>query len=315
MKLKLLLLLLLLALYTINGQPKKFMSVTFDDLPLQQAGKFSSEQIYEINSRLISHIAKYEIPAVGFVNEGKIFMVGNRDELKIDVLKMWLDSGLELGNHTYSHADVNRVPFNEYRREILKGEIITRPLAEKRGLKYEYFRHPYLRAGATQELKDSLNNFLSAQNYKIAPVTIDNSEWIFNAAYTKAFFESDSILMSKIGKEYVDYMIKKIGYYEDQSSKFFGREIKHILLVHANLLNSDYFDELASAILDVGYQFTTLDETLTDPVYNSKDGYIGKYGPSWIHRWALAMGFEGKDFSGEPRTPKYIKEYAGIEYE
>jgi hydroxylamine reductase (hybrid-cluster protein) len=110
-------------------------------------------------------------------------------------------------------------------------------------------------------------------------------------------------------------MIEKVKYYEDQSNKLFGRNIKQVLLVHANLLNAEYFDELAEAIKDEGYKFITLDEALKDDAYNSENKYVGKYGPSWIHRWALTKGVDESFFEGNPRVPQYLKDYTDIQYE
>ncbi len=297
------------------AQTEKYMAVTFDDLPFQQNKDYSAAEQLVFNKKLISHILKYDIPAVGFVNEGKMFDESKLDSAKLDILKLWLDSGLELGNHTYSHPNINSITFEEYKADVLKGEKITRKLAEERNIKYEYFRHPYLRSGESEEIMLSLKKFLKDNNYKEAPVTIDNSEWIFAFGYNKAFMENNVEMMQKLGVDYVDYMIQKIKYYEDQSQKLFGRNIKQVLLVHANLLNADYFFDLAEAIKNEGYKFISLDETLEDDTYKSENNYVGKYGPSWIHRWALTKGVDEEFFKGNPRVPQYIKDYADIQYE
>ncbi|WKZ69798.1 MAG: polysaccharide deacetylase family protein [Melioribacteraceae bacterium] len=307
--------LVILFLATISLAQEKFMAVTFDDLPFQQSGQYSSEKQFEFNKQIIKHILEYNIPAVGFVNEGKLVKENVIDETGVEILKLWLDSGLELGNHTYSHPNINAIPFEEYKADVLKGEEFTRKLAEERNIKYEYFRHPYLRSGETEEIMLSLKKFLKDNNYKEAPVTIDNSEWIFAFGYNKAFKENDIEMMQRLGADYVDYMIEKIKYYEEQSQKLFGRNIKQVLLVHANLLNADYFDELAEAIKNEGYHFVSLDEALQDEAYSSENNFVGKYGPSWIHRWALTLGVDETFFNGNPRVPQYLKDYSDIQYE
>jgi peptidoglycan/xylan/chitin deacetylase (PgdA/CDA1 family) len=249
------------------------------------------------------------------VNEGKLYNDGILDSVKISILKMWLDSDLELGNHTFSHTDINKVTFDEFKQDFLKGAIVTKKLAEEREIKYEYFRHPYLRSGQTEERMLELREFVKQQNYKVAPVTIDNSEWIFAYAYNLAYKENNSELMSKLGNDYIKYMIEKIKYYEDQSQKLFGRNIKQVLLIHANLLNAEYLGELLLAIKKYGYDFITLDETLKDDVYQSNNTYVGKYGPSWIHRWAITKGVADSFFEGNPRVPQYIKDFTDIQYE
>ncbi len=306
---------ILISVVSNNAQTEKFMAVTFDDLPFQQNRDYSAVEQLEFNKRIISHILQYDIPAVGFVNEGKLFDDDKIDSTKLDILKLWLDAGLELGNHTFSHPNINALPFEEYKADLLKGEKITRRLAEERNIKYEYFRHPYLRSGETEEIMLALKKFLKNNNYKEAPVTIDNSEWIFAFGYNKAFKENNIEMMKKLGTDYVDYMIEKIKYYEVQSQQLFNRNIKQVLLVHSNLLNADYFDELAEAIKNEGYEFVSMDEALQDEAYNSENNFVGKYGPSWIHRWALTKGVDKSFFNGEPKVPQYLKDYSGIQYE
>lgn len=314
-KLVKLFLLLQLLFATSFAQSDKHMAVTIDDMPYQHQGMFNGEKQFELVEKIIKYLQEFDIPAVGFVNEGKLFNDGNLDSSKLSILKMWLDAGLELGNHTFSHTDINTVSFEEFKEDIFKGEQITKPFAEERGIKYEYFRHPYLRSGETEERMLKLREFLKDNNYKVAPVTIDNSEWVYAYAYNLAYKDKDDAMMKKLGNDYVDYMIKKTKYWEDQSHKLFGRNIKQVLLVHANLLNAEYFDELAEAIQNNGYKFISLDEALEDEAYQSENNYVGKYGPSWIHRWALTKGVDKSFFEGEPLTPQYLKDYTGFQYE
>ena len=309
------LLLFALTLNLILAQEDKYMAVTFDDLPMQHQGKYTIEEQIEINKKLLSHIKNYNVPAMGFVNEIKLYTDGNLDSLKVGILKTWYEAGLGLGNHTFSHPNINEVSYDEYKKDLLKGAEVTSYLADKYNKKYEYFRHPYLRAGSTPEIKKALEEFLKEHNYKVAPVTVDNSEWIFAYAYAIAKDSNHVDMMKKIGEEYVTYMIDKVKYYEDQSEKLFGRNIKHVLLLHSNLLNSDYFDDIAQAIQDEGYKFISLDEALEDEAYLSEDEFVGRFGPSWIHRWAITQKVVRAFFEGEPRTPKYVMEYAGIDYE
>jgi len=305
----------LLITIVIYSQEDKFMAVTFDDLPFQHNNDFTAKEQLELNKKIIEHTIKYNIPAVGFVNEGKLFIENSIDQTKLDIITLWLDSELELGNHTFSHPNINNISFEEYKEDVLKGEEVTKKLAEERNIKYEYFRHPYLRSGQTEEIMIALKEFLKMHNYVEAPVTIDNSEWIFAFGYNKAYKENNTDMMSRLGNDYIDYMLQKIKYYEDQSQKLFGRNIKHILLVHANLLNADYFDDLAEAIKTEGYKFISLDETLEDEAYQSENNFVGKYGPSWIHRWAITKGVDEEFFQGNPRVPQYLKDYIDIQYE
>lgn len=300
---------------TIFGQnPQRFIAVTIDDLPVVSTrGDLKNRQ--EITKKLLAHITKAKVPAIGFVNENKLYTKdGKRDEAQIDLLRMWLKANLELGNHTFSHMSLHDNSLEKYEADILKGEIITRELLSEKEMKIRYFRHPYLWTGLTIEIKNDLSKFLAGHNYTIAPVSIDNADYIFSRAYDNAFDKKDEKLMKQIGAAYVPYMEAKIDYWERQSVKLFNREIKQILLLHANFINADYFDDLARMFKARGYNFVSLEDALKDEAYKLPDTWTKRSGVSWLHRWALAKGRENL-IPDEPKVPGFVLKSSGFESE
>lgn len=214
-----------------------------------------------------------------------------------------------LGNHTFSHKDCNKIFFSEFKYNILDGELYLKDILTQKNQKLKYFRHPLLHRGETKEKADSLQCFLDSLGYIIAPVTIDNSDYIFSWAYEKALHNKNDSLAEKIGKDYITYMSNVMDYYENQSITLLGYNVKHILLTHANMLNADYMDELLKMYSNKGYSFISIDEALKDKCYTEcKDEFYKKSGISWIHRWAITMGKRGDFFKGEPDVPAYINE-------
>jgi peptidoglycan/xylan/chitin deacetylase (PgdA/CDA1 family) len=295
-----------------NGQrSNRTIAVTIDDLPVVSTrGDIDNRRA--ITKKLLGHVKKARVPAIGFVNEGKLYAGDQRDEKQIDLLRKWLNAGLELGNHTYSHRSLNRIPLADYQADVLKGETITRELLASKKRSIRYFRHPFLQTGRSLEVKAQLDAFLAKHGYTIAPVSFDNADYIFSASYDKAFDKKDTVLMKQVGDAYVPYMEKKLDYWERQSVKLFGREISQILLIHANFINSDYFDDLAVMFRKRGYRFVTLDEALKDEAYLLPDRYTGHAGISWIHRWALEKGREWV-LLDEPKVPEFVLKASGFE--
>ena len=290
---------------------QRYMAITIDDLPVISLIGDISHHEYITNNILLA-LKKHNAKGMGFVNEGKLYRQGKLQDERVALLKKWLDSGMELGNHGYSHADYNKVSFDAYKTDILEGEKVTNQLLSASNQQVKYFRHPYLHAGNSQEKKDLLGELLNELNYQIAPVTIDNSEWIFARAYENAFIKKDSSLMNKIGEAYVDYMEEKTAYFERQSKRLWGYEIHQILLIHSNHLNADYLSHLLERMKMRNYQFVTLEKALTDKVYTNEDTFVGNAGISWIDRWALGMGKKGSFFKDEPTTPEFVQEVAEI---
>ena len=295
------------------AQPR-MVAVTVDDLPVVQAFGDDARR-RETTRKLVASIKAYDVPAIGFVNENKLMRDGAPHKDSIVLLRLWLDAGLELGNHSYSHPDLHATPLEHFQRDVIRGEGVTRALLKERGQTPRYFRHPFLHTGRDLETKRKLEEFLAARGYRVAPVTIDNSEWIFALAYDKVAARGDRELMKRIGREYVFYMGQKFDYFERQSKALLGYEMRQTLLLHANALNADYFDELALMMKSRGYKFITLDEALADKAYASPDTYAGPGGITWLHRWAITEGVPPDFFKGEPTTPAFVMKEAGVKSE
>ena len=98
--------------------------LTIDDLPLQRPGLYDAARQKEITGSMLSSLIKYKIPAIGFVNENKLYTDGKLNPDRVKLLVQWLENGMELGNHTFSHPDYNDLTFNAFKDEIQKGQEI-----------------------------------------------------------------------------------------------------------------------------------------------------------------------------------------------
>lgn len=299
---------------TVSAQvSQRTVAVTIDDLPVVSTrGDIKNRR--QITKKLIAHIKKANVPAIGFVNENKLYAKDKRDEKQIDLLRLWIDAGLELGNHTFSHRSLNRIEPAEYKADLLKGETVTKELLRSKGREIRFFRHPFLQTGRTLLIKEEFDDFLEEHGYTIAPITFDNADYIFSRAYDIAFDRKDKKLMKQIGEAYVPYMESKLVYWERQSVMLFDREVSQTLLIHANFINSDYLDDLAAMFVRRGYKFVDLETALKDDAYKLPDTFIGGAGISWLHRWALERG---KDYvlPDDPTVPNFVLKLSGFESE
>ena len=280
------------------------VAVTFDDLPGVVPGGL--EPLTRVTNQLLDHITANNIPAIGFVNEVKLERPGE-EAARTALLKQWIDAGLELGNHSYAHRSFHTTPLDTYMADVLRGEVVTRRLLAERGMTPCYYRHPYLRTGQVMEDKKAFERFLAEHGYTIAPVTIDNDEWIYAAAYNRA--QGDSAALKRIGTAYVRYMDAVFAFYEQLSKDLLGYEVRHILLVHANSLNGDYFGEIAAMMKRRGYTFVPLEEALRDDAYRRGDSYTGPSGLSWLQRWLVA---EGEKRRKEPSVDQFVRDMTGF---
>lgn len=295
--------------------PSRQIAVTIDDLPWATLGDATPATLAQFHPRLIAAMKEAGIRLIGFVNEGKLVSGGKVETSRVHLLKDWVDAGFDLGNHSYSHADLHAVGLEVYESDILRGEVFLRPLLAEHDKKPEWFRHPYLRAGRTPGDKAALKAFLADHGYKIAPVTVDTSDWVWAAAYRKALAAGDTAALGKLREDYVAYMVSKVEYFESQSILLLGYNLPQILLMHANEINADCYGKLIDGIRGRGYDFITLETAMQDPAYKRDDAYLGKWGPSWIHRWAIGESKPSEFFAGEPKVPAWVMTLAEIDSE
>jgi peptidoglycan-N-acetylglucosamine deacetylase len=297
MKVSILILVILLVNSFAFGQ-KREVAVTFDDLP---APFGNLETLKYVTKHLLTSIKANNVPAIGFVNEIKLYRRGEIDD-RVALLQMWLDAGFELGNHTFSHPNFNDMPLDEYEENIIRGETVTQMLLAEKNKKLKYLRHPFLHTGDTLEKKESLARFLAARGYIVAPVTLDNNDYIFAFVYAKAKERGDKETMKRVSDAYIPYMESIFDFFEKLSVETVGYEVKQTLLLHANELNADYFDKLVQMMKNRNYTFITLDEALKDKAYKLAEA-PDKKGLSWIRRWRAAKGLPVKS---EPDEPKFV---------
>jgi peptidoglycan-N-acetylglucosamine deacetylase len=276
------------------------VAFTFDDLPGVNAG-CDLDRIAAMNRRLVGSIRKYKIPALGLVVDSNMCET-LRDKLP-SIYEIWLDAGLELGNHTASHRDLNKESLEAYQADTLLGEKTIRPLLEARGKAPRYFRYPFLRGGLDLDKKRAFEAFLREHGYVNAPVTIDNDEYVYAAIYARAMQRGDKTTANRVADDYIRYMESMFEWYEKLSKDTLGYELPQILLLHVNLLNADHLPRLVTMAKRRGYRFISIDEALRDPAYKRADDYVGPKGLSWLQRWAIA---DGKSIPQENDLPKWV---------
>jgi len=283
---------------------RRTVAVTIDDLPAVRSRDLVAMQA--ITEKLLDQLAGNEIPVVGFVTEVKLAVPGEESQ-RADLLEAWLVAGHDLGNHSYSHPWLYDTPLEEFEADVIRGEAVTSKLLAERGRRLRYFRHPRLNTGPDIATKAAFEKFLAERGYRIAPVTIDNDEYIYALAYFNASVEDDSALMALIGQDYIRYMAEVFEFYEELSRALLEREPTQVLLLHANRLNADYIDGLADMLRGRGYGFVSLDAALEDPAYDLPDAYVGRMGLSWLMRWAVTKGEEPGE---QPEVPEWIMKTA-----
>jgi peptidoglycan-N-acetylglucosamine deacetylase len=288
---------------------QRSIAITVGDLPGALPGDDFAygelKELQKINRGIPAALKAHHAWAIGFVNERKLQVQGERDA-RAELLQMWLDAGLFLGNHNYAHDDFSNTPLQKYEDDLIRGEVVTEALLKAAGQSEKYFRHPYLNTGMTMEVKTAFDGFLKERGYTIAPVTIEDADYVFNDALAHAVEKKDKKMAARAKKEYLEYVDTVFDYAEKESGEMFGRQIPQILLVHDNALNTECLDALLERLEKREYKFVSLDTAMSDPAYATPDLYVGT-GILWMDRWKLALGMK-LDLSKGPEPPGWAEQ-------
>lgn len=262
------------------------VALTFDDLPTLSLSHSLSYAQATTNG-LLNALRRHRWPAIGFVNEIKL--EGPDKPQRVALLEAWLAAGMDLGNHGYSHVSLNKTPVELYIADVARGETVTRRLLEARGRSLRWYRHPYLETGPTPEIRKTFEAWLAARGYRVAPVTMENADWMFALVYDDAVMRGDEAKAKRVKQTYLDYTAAVVPWYRKTALGLLGRRPAFVFLLHATRLNADSLDDLARILKRNHLRAVSLDQAMRDPAYAIRDDYAGPDGEEWVTRWSDSL--------------------------
>jgi peptidoglycan/xylan/chitin deacetylase (PgdA/CDA1 family) len=288
------------------------VALTIDDLPFVPAdgtrpiSPLDGKAASAANRKLLRALARHKVPVTGFVIQKSVEGLGPASGPAI--LRMWTRQGLDLGNHTYSHPDFNDLTVEQFEDQIARGETTLVPTMAGAGRKPEFFRFPFNHTGDTAEKHNLVAGFLAQRGYRLAPCTIENSDWMFDAAYGRVLARGDRTSAARLRADYLAFTALQIDYFSKLNAQVWGYEPPQIMLIHDNRLNAGTIEDLLSLFEKKGFRWVTLSKAELDPAYGLPETFVTRYGPMWGYRWARDRGVK-VDGSLEPDPPKWIGEY------
>ena len=276
-----------------NPATPREVALTFDDIPLgqgQPGTRCNRESLLAVSESITSALTRTRAPSAAFFTTGNIC-----DRLRPvvlgEIIATWERAGAVIGNHGHRHLSLSRVPLTEYTADLsLADSLIARSSGTYRsfamGHSPKYLRHPFLHVGADTATANGLQRWLNQHNFTVAPVTIDNNEWVYARAYTLALGRNDSAMMRRLVPAYLAHIDQAFAFAESMSVRVVGEEIPQVLLLHANELNRDHIREVLGVIERRGYRFIPLTQALAHPAYRRPSFYFGPWGISWLLRWS-----------------------------
>jgi peptidoglycan/xylan/chitin deacetylase (PgdA/CDA1 family) len=256
------------------------IAITFDDLPLNGELPPGVTRVQIARDTLALLKARHVPAAYGFVNARKL--EGNADAA--EALKVWA-AAEPIGNHTYSHLDLNANPAEAFEREIEQNEPALELLAAKDG-NWHWLRYPYLREGETVEKRRAVRAYLQAHQYRVAQVTMDWEDYLWNSAYARCVAKNDAKSIEWLRSSYLNIASQYLDLGRQMATLVYGHDINHVLLLHLGAFSSTILPDAFDLLKRKGFKLVTLEEAESDPVYEGDPDAGSKYGGrSSIRRW------------------------------
>ncbi len=253
---------LALAATAAHASPKPVIAVTWDDLPTHSALPPGVTRV-QIAADLLKASADAKAPAFGFINGVQT----EREPASAPVLKMWRDAGQPLGNHTWSHPNLAALTPEQFTAEIAQNEPMLKDLM--RGKDWRWLRYPFLSEGDTPEKKLAVRQWLAANHYKIASVTMSFDDWAFNEPYARCAAKGDEAAIAELEKRYLDGAAAMADRSRAMAKTLYGKDIPYVLLMHAGALDARLAPRLFQLYRDKGFEFTTLKKAEKHPFYRT----------------------------------------------
>ena len=243
----------------VHDPPK--IAITFDDLPAHSLLP-PGETRMEVAAKILRALDDAHLPPTyGFVNGVRI------EEQPADaaVLDAWRASGDPLGNHGWSHMNLDQHALEEFEADVNRNE----PLLSSRmkDQDWHWLRFPFLAEGDTPGKRAGIRSFLLQHGYKIAGVTMSFGDYQWNEPYARCKAKGDNEAIASLESSYLAAADESIGYSRGLSQTLYGRDIPYVLLMHVGAFDAEMLPRLLGLYRSRGFQFVTLPEAERDKFY------------------------------------------------
>jgi peptidoglycan-N-acetylglucosamine deacetylase len=266
-------------LLTATASLAQKVAITFDDLPLNGDLPPGVTRVQIARDTLAVLKKRHVPPAYGFMNAKKL--EGNPDAA--EALKLWT-AAEPFGSHTYSHMDLNENPAEAFEREIEENEPALELLAAK-DANWHWLRYPYLREGDTVEKRRAVRAYLQAHGYRVAQVTLDWEDYLWNSAYARCVEKNDAKSIAWLRSSYLEIASSYLDLGREMAKLVYGHDINHVLLLHLGAFSSTILPDALDLLEKKGFRLVTLEEAESDPVYEGDPDAGSKYGGTLLEEW------------------------------
>ena len=252
--------------------PHPVIALTFDDLPA--AGSLPPGQNRsKVASVLVAELKANHLEGTyGFVNAVKL----ENDPDAQQALHTWLDAGMNIGSHTWSHMSLTANTAEAFEQEISLNEPALAQYAGTRD--WHWFRYPFLWEGDTLDKRHAVRGYLREHGYRTAQVTLDFEDYAWNDAFGLCTGKADEAAIAWLRQSYLDTAAEYIRLGREEEQIAFGHEIPNVILLHATAFTTLMLPELLDLMRKQGFRFASLPEVEKDAAFAVDPDAALKYG-------------------------------------
>lgn len=258
------------------------IAITVDDLPVHGTLPADMTRVGVARDMINSLQAHGVTNVYGFVNARRLTEKPDTAE----VLSLWIAAGFPLGNHTYGHIDLDTTDAQVFEQDIAADETVLASLMGSRD--WHWFRYPFVHQGDTVEKARAVRTYLREHGYKIAPVTLDFQDYLWNDPYARCAAKGDATAIAWLKESYIGAATEAISIEQQLANAIFQRQIKHVLLLHIGALDSVMLPALLDELARRGAHFISLPEAAADPAYDSHPDAPFPLHGSLLDQWVQA---------------------------
>ena len=247
------------------------MAITFDDLPSHGPLPAGMTRLEVARSILDTLQRQHLPPTYGFINGGR----GTGEPTSAAVLEAWRAAGQPLANHTWSHGDLDAESTQQFETDIVANEPLLQRLMGRED--WHWLRYPYLHEGDTLAKRRELRQWLRAHGYRVAEVTMDFEDYLWNAPYARCLAQHDGAAIQRLHDSYLQVAGEYYDVFRRASQLAYGRDLKYVLLLHVGAFDAHMLPDLLALYRSKGVHFIGMPEALADPAYQD-DPDIGDAG-------------------------------------
>ena len=251
-------------------------AITFDDLPVHGPLPPGETRLEIAHSILSTLQANHMPPVYGFVNARRLTPADpthastNTHDIAPDdpdypFLTAWRANGEPLGNHTANHLSLDDLSTAALEQNILDDETTLTTLMQ--GQDWHWFRFPYLQEGDTLAKRREVRAWLKTHHYRIAEVTMDFEDYLWNAPYARCVADHDDKSIELLRSSFLAMAGQSMNFDRLRSYQVYGREIPYVLLLHAGAFEAVMLPDLLKLYRRAGLQFVSLPQAESDPAY------------------------------------------------